>query len=327
MSAPITAERPRSTQTEEWAARVDGAAETHGQATVLPSALEGESVGEEKINRLRRILIEAAFEGDGGRRRNREAIRRLLGPIAAARKNGKTWEELAEMLATGGVKLAPATLRNYVSEFRAEADMARMLREQVSLIVATRERVLHHQDGQDQGKVVAEIAAKRKRGMTSKPKLVSNSELFGGREAAPAAETGTPTPTGSTSPPPSRTPPAESRVTGVTPKASSAPASRRTTAPEAGEPARSTITAGQAPSIALLMELAKTVNERAELSEDVLLKDGEHAYYASGPPLDRPLSMRQVRLLKSSGRLVAKASPTGTEARTAGDFVPMKKQL
>jgi hypothetical protein len=234
----------------------------------------------------------------------------MLGPLTAARKNGETFEDLAKLMTAKGYPLAASTLRNYYFELRADADLKALVRDQAEVLAETRRRLVDEVTNEQvrQESLSMLKARKRQVRLANSPKLKTAAELeVLGQEPLNEAQGD------ASSQPPSS--PTYQRNQKAHPTARM----------EAADKDHAQITMGVAPSIQLLEKLAESVPAKVNLPKNVALRDGVHAYYDDGSPLDRAISLRQVRLLKSSGHLIASGSEDGN--RTAGGFVQFPKSL
>lgn len=298
----------------------------------LPSA-SGMDVEADPYKDLRKALIKVAYnEQNKSRGRTKEAVRVMLGPLTAARKNGETFEELAGLMTRHGYPMAASTLRNYYFELRADAELKSLVREQAEVLTESRRRLVNETtQAKIQVEAASELAARRKKsGLVSRPKLLTARELIDPTSADSDDETPppmerirqrAPVPALSVQKPHSQ----ENRARAQPPAAAKATAGVAPFAPS--DQVDEALTPNKAPSIALLKKMAESVTNKVVLPMDVELKDGVHAYYADGSPLDLILTMRQVRLLESSGRLIATSNSSDTGNRTDKSFVKLPDKL
>jgi hypothetical protein len=67
---------------------------------------------------------------------------------------------------------------------------------------------------------------------------------------------------------------------------------------------------------------SRETEERTDLLDDVELREGELVFYVSGQPFHGFLSQRQIRLLRTVGKIIAP-----TKGRSSKDFVAMPTKL
>ncbi|MRR50421.1 MAG: hypothetical protein EG825_05830 [Rhodocyclaceae bacterium] len=300
--------------------------------TKLPSALD-EVPLEDPYKELRKAIIGLAYgEGNKGRRWKKEMVRAMLGPIAAARSNGETFEDIAALMTERGYPITSSTLRNYYFALKADSELKVLVREQAEILAECRRRLVNETTRERvRIEAVKELAARRKQfrlseKVASQPGTGPNvdapqNEVAVERKLSQRQHVNATSGTVGKTRRQGLTPPAPVTNTPIAADGNTQP---QKPAPMAALDAQNNaITSGRAPSITLLEKLAKDISDKVPITMDVELRDGVHAYYTDGRPLDVAISIRQTRLLRSSGRLIAQVD----ENRTSKDFVPFPKRL
>jgi hypothetical protein len=294
------------------------------------------------IEIARQKLLEAIYsELPEDRFQKKEAVKQLLSTLIAARERGLPFEKIAEILQASGVELPAITLRAYFFELKTQAELAAESVRHARKVAETREaiqrRVLekHVEHG-------AELAAKRARQTQANPRFVNAFEQSGVEpEAAnvpamrtepraqnPAGilkrETARPASPAAPLPPPAA--PEAARINSE--GGGAAEASGKSTVAgiptsEKAESASPAIRADGSPMTLTAIEaVSRETETRTDLLDDVELREGELVFYVSGQPFHGFLSQRQIRLLRTVGKIIAQ-----TKGRSSKDFVSMPTKL
>lgn len=261
-----------------------------------------------RIALLKSIYDENESEEIGARRR---AVRQLMGPIIAARKSGKSFELISKILADADLQISPSTLRSYYFDFKAEVEASKVTSRLVKQVLETSDQlnmVRATKKGADAHRSIAKEAGRK---LASKMKLVSTAEMLADRQLKSDPDER-----------PAKPPASAPRV----PSTPSRKSATSTTPPPQSTPRTPEKFSGKAPTLEDLRKHAENAEGREELSEDVVLKADNRAYYASGEPFDGMLTARQIRLLEVSRRLVAPKKDGGSK-RTAGSFTTLPDKL
>jgi len=230
------------------------------------------------------------------------AVRELMVPLIAGRRNGMSFEELAEMCARGGLPISSDTLRSYFFELKTKADVAAAAR-----ILAPRVDA------------VGKMAAATRR---TERQTVALTERGAGEHVPKQDHVATPSHVAVQKPEPASTAtvtPAE-----LAPRIAAVPAATLVNAvaptPAMESPPGST---GQAYTIAELEERSQApgAGTPLPLTEDLVVREG-YVYCASGQAFRGLLTAKQSRLLAQSGRIYAPRV-----GRSSGDFVKMREKL
>jgi len=235
-----------------------------------------------------------------------------MGPIIAARKSGRTFEQISEIFKDEGLVITPATLRSYYFDFKAETEANKLTARQVEQIQETRDR-LTTEKVVKKGDHAHRTAAKESRQrLASKMKIIPAAELLVGDPGEDDSTERRPR-----SVPTQRRPSAPSRP----------PASKKgEVLPSHDDQIGDRQPPGRAPTLDDLRRYTESADGKEELREDVVLKTDNRAYYASGEPFDGILTSRQIRLLEISRRLVAQKNGEAG-GRTKGSFTALPDKL
>lgn len=287
-----------------------------------------------EIEVARQRLLEAIYsELPDDRFAGREAVKQLLGTLMAARDRGLPFERIAGILQQSGVELSPVTLRRYFFELKTEDGLAADSLRHRRKVAQTRDAI-QRQMLERHTEHANELAAQQTQ---AAPQPVST---WGGREAYPDANNSTQEPDESArvrrhlAARPAR--PASPASPPAAPEAMRLDSGRLETAsadaksavngiPPAEKPAGVpfTIDAGSGPLTLTAIEAAsRATEERTDLLEDVELREAELVFYVSGQPFQGFLSQRQIRLLRTVGKIIAP-----TRGRSSKDFVTMPARL
>jgi DNA-binding transcriptional MerR regulator len=295
-----------------------------------------------EIEIARQKLLEAIYsELPDDRFVKREAVKQLLSTLIAARERGLAFEKIAEILQQSGLDLPAETLRTYFFELKTQSELAVESIRHAKKIAQTREAIQkqvldRHADH------AHELASNRARRTQETPRLVN---AFGpsGAEAGPKpvplkktepreqhapsvskGETARPASPAAPLPPPAA--PEAARINSE--GGGSAEAGGKSTVAgiptsEKSERGSSAIRADGAAMTLTAIEAASMETEaRTDLLDDVELREGELVFYVSGQPFSGFLSQRQIRLLRTVGRIIAP-----TKGRSSKDFVSMPTKL
>jgi hypothetical protein len=268
---------------------------------------------------LNKELLELVYSENSTELKWRDVVKRTMGILIAARKNGKSFDELSKIYAKYGFSMTPLTLRAYFFEFKMEAAANREINAQLKQIQTQKNEFVFERaviNGANANQAVVKAVKTEHRRL----RIVSTSkDLFGnapgdGQEhadhAAPAASQQRRQPR----------PQAEKR----TEPRKTSQKSQQT--PDQDIPSPSPAGSAGAPKIEDLRRYASTANPTEELTDDVILKADNRVYYASGEPFDGVLSERQIRLLEISKKLIAKKKGNGGN-RTGSSFTTIPKDL
>jgi hypothetical protein len=271
----------------------------------------------------------------------RDAVKQLLSTLIAARERGLAFGKISEILQQSGLDLPAETLRTYFFQLKTQSELADDSARHARKIAQTREAIQKQVLGRHAAHA-HELAANRARRSQATAHLVN---AFGSGDAEPQPETAplipagprarktprvrndkTARPASPASPPPAPVAPeaarsesgqaettgggAASAVNGIPPSGKTDSASRATDA-------------GRGPMTLTAIEAAsRETEERTDLLGDVELRDAELVFYVSGQPFYGFLSQRQIRLLRTVGKIIAP-----TRGRSAKDFVSMPVTL
>ncbi|MGP8437833.1 hypothetical protein ACT2FY_39080 [Paraburkholderia fungorum] len=288
-----------------------------------------------------RLLERVLSENKSNRLWKREAVKRLLSALIAARESGMTFEAISEMARESGLDLPTETLRSYFFELKTESELSAERIRHAQKIAQTRESIQkqvlekHEEHG-------FALAAKRARMTQAMPEVVN---AFEGdavstagieqvephrpvvsrveRKEMPEHKTARPASPAAPVPPPAAEEPArfESERVVREPIADVKPASTLPTSEKANRAAPDVQSEG-AMTLADIERASLATEERTELVQDVELRAGELVYYVSGQPFQGLLSQRQIHLLRRVGRIIAP-----TKGMTSKDFVSMPTKL
>lgn len=294
------------------------------------------------IEIARQKLLEAIYsELPDDRFVKRDAVRQLLGTLIAARERGLPFGKISEILQQSGLALPAETLRTYFFQLKSRAELAEESARHVRKVAQTREAIQKQVLGRHAAHA-HELAASRARRIQVTAQPVS---AVGSDEAERQPET---VPSSTVEPQPQITPriladkPARPASPASPPPPPAAPEAARsdsgqaqTTGVGAGlavcgvppsgkaENTSPTIDAGGVPMTLTAIEAASCeTDERTDLLEDVKLRGAELVFYVSGRPFQGFLSQRQIRLLRTVGKLIAQ-----TKGRSTKDFVTMPVRL
>lgn len=294
------------------------------------------------IEVARQKLLEAIYsELPDDRFVKRDAVKQLLGTLIAARERGLAFGKISEILQQSGLALPAETLRTYFFQLKTQSELAEDSARHARKIAQTREAIQKLVLGRHAAHA-HELAANRARRTQAMPQLVN---AFGSGDAEPLPETvpskpaepqaqitlgvlhgKTARPASPASPPPPPVAPEAARSDSD--EAEAAGGGARSTIsgmPPTGkaESASPTTDAGRAPMTLTAIEAAsRETEERTDLLGDVELRDAELVFYVSGQPFHGFLSQRQIRLLRTVGRIIAP-----TKGHSTKDFVSMPTTL
>lgn len=230
------------------------------------------------IQTLRRSILEDIY-ADQDQQDNlakKEVIRQLMGVIIAAKKNGKSYQEIAEVLQKNGLDINENTLRAYYFDLKADYELQAETQALAKKIQESRQQIILKKmasaDASTNAEVTRQYFSKRNPRKEETPK---NTATYSPAPAPAAPEPGAASP----------------------PKAA----------------VEMDVRGGGAPTISYLEAIATDRTPQFELDEDLIIK-GETVVYASGKPFEGALSARQIRLLKVSKRLIARNKGAKTSA-------------
>ncbi|APA90253.2 hypothetical protein BJG93_34640 (plasmid) [Paraburkholderia sprentiae WSM5005] len=298
------------------------------------------SIEKNEIEVARQKLLEAIYsELPDDRFLGRDAVKQLLSTLIAARERGLPFERISDILKQAGLDLAPVTLRRYFFELKTDAELAAENARHAKKVADTRRAIqdkvleLHTEHGNA-------LAAKRARLTQATPRFAN---AFGSESTTPDVPTITPAAVHSAGtksviserenarpaspaapvPPPAASEPARLESEGAVPgpildvkSSSTLPTS------EKANRAAPDIQSDGAMTLADIERASLATEERTELMGDVELRAGELVYYVSGQPFHGLLSQRQIRLLRTVGRIIAP-----TKGKSSKDFVSMPTKL
>ncbi|NLP65547.1 hypothetical protein [Paraburkholderia sacchari] len=293
------------------------------------------------IEVARQRLLEAIYsELPDDRFLKRDAVKQLLSTLIAARERGLAFEKIADILKQAGLDLPVETLRSYFFELKTDAELAAENVRHAKKIAQTRAAIqnkvleLHTEHGN-------ELAAKRARLTQAKPQFVN---AFGAGELEPASRPSSQRPEEPRPPKrilkaeiarpaspaaPLQEPAALEAARMISEGEGAANAEDKSTEiaiPTSENRTRATPAKNSEGEVALTLtaieEASRATEDRTELLDDVELREGELVYYVSGQPFHGLLSQRQIRLLRTVGRIIAP-----TKGRSSKDFVAMPTKL
>jgi DNA-binding transcriptional MerR regulator len=265
-----------------------------------------------EIEGARQRLLEAIYsELPDDRFPGREAVKQLLGTLIAARERGLPFERIAEILQQADVELSPSTLRRYFFELKTDAGLAadsiRHSRKVAQTRDAIRKQVLERHTEH-----ANELAAMRAHLIKATPQPVN---AFSDNEAYSGASN-------TTQEDEARTVKKKLDAGTTQPALPAAPLPP----PVAPEAARFNSGRGEAAGIPMTLTAieaaSRATEERTALLDDVELRDVELVFYVSGQPFYGFLSQRQIRLLRTVGKIIAP-----TRGQSTKDFVSMPTTL
>lgn len=293
------------------------------------------------IEIARQRLLEAIYsELPEDRFQKKEAVKQLLSTLIAARERGLPFEKIAEILQASGVELPAITLRAYFFELKTQSELAVESIRHAKKIAQTREaiqkQVLDRHADHAHG-----LAANRARLTQATTQLVN---AFGTSGAEPELETvqlkqtepraqktpgvskgETARPAAPAAPlPPPAAPEAARLISegeGAADARGKSPSERIPTSEKANRAAPDNLGCGAA-SLSAIEQASVATEERTDLLDDVELREGELVFYVSGQPFHGFLSQRQIRLLRTVGKIIAP-----TKGRSSKDFVSMPTKL
>jgi len=265
-----------------------------------------EKISRELVESLRESLIlEVLSGGPKAPITKKAAVRELMVPLIAGRRNGMSFEELAEMCARGGLPISSDTLRSYFFELKTNADVAAAARIRAPRVDA-----------------VGKMAAATRR---AERQTVALTERGAGEHVPKQDHVATPSHVAVQKPEPASTATVTPAVAPeLAPRIAAVPAATLVSAvaptPVMESPPAST---GQAYTIAELEECSQApgAGTPLPLTEDLVVREG-YVYCASGQAFRGLLTAKQSRLLAQSGRIYAPRV-----GRSSGDFVKMREKL
>lgn len=293
------------------------------------------------IEVARQRLLEAIYsELPDDRFLKRDAVKQLLSTLIAARERGLAFEKIAEILRQSGLDLPVETLRSYFFELKTDAELAAENVRHAKKVAQTRAAIqnkvleLHTEHG-------SELAARRARLTQAKPRFVN---AFSASESEPVSN---PTqqrqeepravkrnlkaenarPASPAAPLPEPAAPEAARLNSEGEGSANAGVASTETAIPTSETATRAAPAikGENDGVLTLTaieEASRATEDRTELLDDVELREGDLVYYISGQPFRGLLSQRQIRLLRTVGKIIAP-----TKSRSSKDFVAMPTKL
>jgi hypothetical protein len=284
------------------------------------------------IEVARQKLLEAIYsELPDDRFVKRDAVRQLLSTLIAARERGLAFGKISEILQQSGLALPAETLRTYFFQLKTQSELAADSARHARKIAQTREAIQKQVLGRHAAHA-HELAANRARWTQAMPQLVN---AFGSSDAKPKPETvpskpaesqaqitpgvmhgKTARPASPASPPPPPLAP-EAASGGATSTIRSMPPTGK-----AGSALPTTDTAWAPMTLTAIEAASRETEERTDLLGDVELRDAELVFYVSGQPFHGFLSQRQIRLLRTVGRIIAP-----TKGHSTKDFVSMPTTL
>lgn len=293
-----------------------------------------------EIEVARQRLLEAIYsELPDDRFPGREAVKQLLGTLMAARDRGLPFERIATILQQSGVELSPVTLRRYFFELKTEDELTADSIRHRQKVAQTRDAI-QRQMLERHTEHANELATRRVQRTQIAPQPAN---AWGGSKAHPAvisvtvaqdesrrvkrkpnARTARPASPASPPPPPEAPEAVRSDSDGAEAAAGGAQSTISGMPPvgKAGS-ASPAIDARRAPMTLTAIEMAsRQTDERTDLLGDVELKGAELVFYVSGQPFHGFLSQRQIRLLRTVGKIIAP-----TRGRSSKDFVSMPTKL
>lgn len=217
------------------------------------------------------------------------AVRELMAPLMAARANGMSFEQMAELLAKSGLQLSSKTLRNYFFELKSDDQLVAEAQTHAARVA----RVGKAADAALQAKRQAHaerIAREHVQGLEQASALKLEQMLVSQAAAPPE--------------PPAAVPATVSVASDPKPAAATKPAAT-----------------GQAYTVAELEDRSRGTNEWTTLTEDLEVREGK-VYGISGQAFEGFLTPKQLMVLRQAGKFVAP-----TTGRSSGSFVAMKTNL
>lgn len=292
----------------------------HGGTSVADEGKQNaERKAEGRVDPVRVALFSRIYSDEiQARASKRQRIRSYMSEIVVARNSDMTFEEIARSLTEAGLAVTPATLKSYYRDFKAEAQIAGVTQQLRQLVSDTRNALRTERQVKD-GVASAAAAAKEVRGLASRPKLVANSDLrhatSDSNQRAEVRPEKAPRRAAEPVSIHSGTRAAAAEAAGTTTAATTAAAAA------APAPAPAPRGPGQGPTID---ELRASAGQHEPLREDLVVGPNDRVYYESGEPYESVLTIREVRLLETSRRLL---KPSSVETRTGKDFRKLPSTL
>lgn len=213
------------------------------------------------------------------------AVRELMAPLMAARANGMSFEQMAELLAKSGLQLASKTLRNYFFELKSDGQLVAEAKTHAARVARV-------------GKAAdAALQAKRQ----AHAERIAREHVHRLEQAsAPKLQ---------------QIPTSQAAAEPALPAAVPVAVSMASIPPEAAIKSAAT---GQAYTVAELEERSRGTKELPPLTEDLEVREGK-VYRISGQAFDGLLTPKQLMVLRQTGKFVAPSA-----GRSGGSFVAMK---
>ena len=221
-----------------------------------------------EVSDSRSLLLHDVFDlRNDGRIRRREVVRQLMGALTAARQAGYGWEDIAVILAKGGVVLKPNTLKQYFCDLREEATVDD--KKEIKEIIDTRRQLSVEDRSTQHEKIISEVRQQRP-ARSSQPSRRQTPARHPAPQAQPVVES---------PPPPSSVQDSATLIDPDNP--------------------------GLGPLLSVLEAQASKVKNPAVLPNDVFLSPDKRVYFDTGEPFNLLLNARQLTLLRTTGHLVA----------------------
>lgn len=310
-----------------------------------------EKVDKENIEKTRQLLLAQTFsEGSNNRYIKKQAVKQLLGPVIAAREAGMSFEDIAGIFREGGLRLAPATIKSYYFELKAEADLAKEAKRHAETVAKVRS-VIEKKDNQahqDHAEKVALEYAEATR---------TNRRLFNALDGAGPASPAITSVSGSTGNAPRdsftqiepASPAAKNKnaadaaknqqrsplANASDQKQASGPlikdrdkAEGKTSANKLSQPLSdaqlgNTQSAGKGGALTIdeIERMSLATEVRTTITEDLEVR-GDRVFLTSGPAFVGTLKKNQIHLLRTVGRIIAI-----TSGKSSKDFITMPSKI
>lgn len=272
---------------------------------------------DDQIAVCRDILLSAIGSDKEKKSSQKEALKKMLSALIAARNSGMSFETIQALLNKAGMSITANSLRNYYFALRKELEISVAEKSQAKKIAATKAAI--------QKKLIFRDLATLESPVSTLPGTAIQQAEKEKRSPAKPRERENKRPV----------------TIEITPNVVSSALLSVSVAAEniavaMESPVPTTVAAKPISSAAEAKQEAQTLEEIEALSlerekddsfshpslpEDVILQDGL-VYFASGKPYVGTLKKKQIYLLRESGRLIAP-----TPSRTGKDFVTMPRVL
>lgn len=297
------------------------------------------------VKRVRQLSCSEVFWKQADERFvKRQVVKQLLGPLIAARENGLSFEQIAAVFERARLPIAAETLRSYFFELKTEAELAREARRHAARVTATKQTIdrqlleIHQRHGHERayefmagahqaprlynalGEASATTATAAPAAVLPLPAApATQPEAVLERPAAPAAAPAQPA-RAARDEKQVNAPPTAAERTALSAVPREPEASAVGSAATAAATAQAT-QAGEALTIDDIEQLSEGVEDKTVVTEDLSVREGR-VYCASGTPFRGTLTRKQIHVLRTVGRIIAR-----TIGRTSKDFVRMPSKI